>query len=173
MIEPLLILAFSVIILAKSSDIAVESSINLARFFRISEMAIGFIFLSVATSMPELVVSVIAALENQVGISVGNVLGSNIANICLVLGVSLLIGTIKVKKKEMRELVKILLITSILPLIMLLDYMRDFMGVILLLIFLAYIYFILKREVRSTTPRQSNRRKPSRARWFFHSAYCL
>ncbi|MBI1382318.1 MAG: calcium/sodium antiporter [Planctomycetaceae bacterium] len=79
------------LLLAKGADWLVGGSSRLARRLGISTLAIGLTVVAWGTSAPEVVVSVLAALEGQAAISLGNVLGSNIANIGLVLGASALV----------------------------------------------------------------------------------
>lgn len=79
------------VLLAKGADWLVGGSAGLARRLGISSLAIGLTVVAWGTSAPELVVSVLAALEGQAAISLGNVLGSNIANIGLVLGACALV----------------------------------------------------------------------------------
>lgn len=148
MLETLLLLIVSLAILAFSAEIAIANSINLARFLRISEFAIGFLLVSVATSLPELLVSVFAGASGETGIALGNVFGSNIANLCFVIGVSVLFGAeIVVKRKELRSLLKILFITSLIPLVMLIAPKISFYGIMLIFFFLVYAYYVLKTDV--------------------------
>ncbi len=146
MIDTILILLLSLAILGKSAQVVIDNSITLARFFRISELAVGFILLSVATSLPELAVSIVASLEKQGGIVIGNILGSNIANIGIVLGVSVFLSTISFTKRESSDLIKILSLTLIIPFIVFF-YIGSFIGIVLLLIFIIYAYFILRQKI--------------------------
>lgn len=79
------------ILLLAGGESLVRGSVTVARKFGISELMIGLTLVGFGTSMPELVTSVNAALADAPGISVGNVVGSNIANILLILGVAVLI----------------------------------------------------------------------------------
>ncbi len=94
-----LILIAGLIVLVFSGDWLVRGGVSLAKRFQISPMVIGITIISLGTSAPELVVSINAALSGHPDISIGNVIGSNIANIALVLGVTALIIKIPVKKK--------------------------------------------------------------------------
>jgi cation:H+ antiporter len=76
------------IILLVSGDLIVRSGVSLARHLRISTLVVGVTVVSFGTSLPELLVSVGAAFKGHPDIAVGNVVGSNIFNILLVLGVS-------------------------------------------------------------------------------------
>ncbi len=148
MIEVVVFLVAALLVLAKSAQVVIDNALVLARFFRISEMAVGFVLVSVSTSIPEFVVGIIAALEGQVGIIVGNVFGSNIADILLVLAIAVMAtGSISVKRKQIRSLTKVLFITSVLPLIMLLNFYSSLYGIILLLVFVAYVYYVIRERI--------------------------
>ncbi|NYZ75085.1 sodium:calcium antiporter [Candidatus Micrarchaeota archaeon] len=147
MIETLLLLLFALAVLLKASDLVVENSIVLARFFKLSDLAVGFLLVSVATSIPELVVSVFAATKGDVGLAVGNVLGSNLANIGLVLGVSTFFGVLAVQRKETYSLARILLLVSVIPLALLLHIPSALTGFVLLAVFVAFAYYVLKKRM--------------------------
>ncbi len=100
------------------SERTIKYVLVLSRAFGLSEMAAGFILLSVTTSLPELSVSTIAALANEGGLSVGNVLGSNIANLTIIVGLAVLLSktAILVKGQYQKELVQFLFLSSIIPL---------------------------------------------------------
>lgn len=146
-VESLAILAVSLFILAKASEKAIDHATNLARFFKVSETTIGFLLLSVATSLPELVVSTMASLEGKTGLSIGNVLGSNIANICLILGVMAWLGHVVINRKESSILVKILFVTSIIPIILVWLHADYLAGLALLTIFLGFAWLVLKNKI--------------------------
>ncbi|MBX2805944.1 MAG: calcium/sodium antiporter [Hyphomicrobiales bacterium] len=80
----------------------VDSSIELARFYNISETFIGLTVVAIGTSLPELVTTIIAALRKQTAIGVGNILGSNIQNIFGILGVTAIIQPIEIPEQIMR-----------------------------------------------------------------------
>jgi cation:H+ antiporter len=85
-------------LLVVGGEFLVRSSVALSFKFNISKMVIGLTVVSFATSMPELLVSLQAALEGFSDISLGNVIGSNIANIGLVLGITAIIGDLAIDK---------------------------------------------------------------------------
>jgi cation:H+ antiporter len=148
MIETFLLLALSLAILAFSSELTISNSLVLARFFHISEFAVGFLLISVATSLPEIMVSFFASSGGEAGLALGNVFGSNIANICLVVGIStLLVGELVVRRKEVRSLAKILSLTSLIPLVLLIAPGFSFYGILLLAVFLIYVYHILREDI--------------------------
>jgi cation:H+ antiporter len=145
----LALLILALIVLAKSSQYVVSSALDLARFFRLSELAVGFLLLAVATSLPEFAVGVIAGLANEPGISVGNVFGSNLADIGLILGFAILFaGKLVVDTRESHNLIRILFVTSAVPLLMLVGGdVRFLAGVVLLAMFAGFAYFVLKERV--------------------------
>jgi cation:H+ antiporter len=92
------IIAIGFFILIKGSDFLVEGAASVAKIFNISESAVGLTIVAFGTSMPELFVSVLAGIEGNTDIAVGNVLGSNIANILLILGLSAVVCPLHVSK---------------------------------------------------------------------------
>lgn len=91
-------LIFGFIIIIKGADFLVDGSSSLARLLKISDLAIGLTVVAFGTSTPELFVNVIASLKGNTDIAIANVLGSNIANILLILGVSSIIRPLSVTK---------------------------------------------------------------------------
>ena len=92
----LLILGF--IILIKGANWLVDGATSLARTFKVSSLAIGLTVVAFGTSMPELFVNIFASVQGNVEIAIGNILGSNIFNILLILGISSLIYPLAVTK---------------------------------------------------------------------------
>lgn len=90
----LMLLGF--VLLVVGGDFLVRASVALSLKFNISKMVIGLTVVSFATSLPELLVSLNAALSGSPSIAINNVVGSNVANIGLVLGITALIGAIRV-----------------------------------------------------------------------------
>ena len=86
------------VLLVVGGDFLVRASVALSLKFNISKMVIGLTVVSFATSLPELLVSLNAALNGSPSIAINNVVGSNVANIGLVLGITALIGAIYVDK---------------------------------------------------------------------------
>lgn len=88
----IVIFVVSIAVLIKSSDYFIISAEKIGAFFGLPTFVIGVIIVAVGTSLPELVSSLVAVAEGSSEIVVGNVLGSNVANICLVLGIAALVG---------------------------------------------------------------------------------
>ena len=109
---PLGALIIGMIGLVWGADRFVSGSSSIARAFGVSSLVIGLTIVSVGTSAPEIIVSINAALRGSTELAVGNALGSNLANMGLVLGATLLIASIPVKKDLLREEGLILLIVT-------------------------------------------------------------
>ncbi|MEM3771911.1 MAG: sodium:calcium antiporter [Candidatus Micrarchaeia archaeon] len=166
-----MILGVCFLILGKSSEIAISYAVKLADITGFGKTTIGFMVVAFATSLPELLIAIFAVLGGgAVGISVGNVLGANITNICLVLGLCILISNWRrledpclapiVAKEESGSLYFGLFMASLIPLVLL--YLREagrYVGVILLTIFVLNTYQLSKekrmmiKEEGSTTER--------------------
>jgi cation:H+ antiporter len=91
----LFIIGFYVLI--KGADILVVGSAAVARKFKVSDLVIGLTIVSMGTSMPELIVNILASVSGSSGIAIGNIIGSNISNILLILGVSSIIYPLSIK----------------------------------------------------------------------------
>ncbi len=91
MLYDIFLILVGFLLLVKGGDYLVESSASLARRAKLSKMVIGLTVVGFGTSMPELLVSMQASLVGNSGIAIGNVVGSNIANVALILGASAII----------------------------------------------------------------------------------
>ncbi len=98
----LVILIASIALLIKSSDYFVKAASSLARRLGVSEFIIGLTFVAVGTSLPELASSITASFLGQDKIIIGNVVGSNIANISLILGITAIIAAISTRKTNVK-----------------------------------------------------------------------
>ena len=115
MLFNILLLIVEFIILIKGADVFVESSSSLASHFKLSKMLIGLTIVSFVTSAPEFAVSIKSLLNGSGDIVLGNVIGSNIINILLILGICSIIHPLNVKNATVKkELPITLLITTLL-----------------------------------------------------------
>jgi len=94
-------IALGLVLLVAGGDLLVRGSVGLAKRFGLSELLIGLVLVGFGTSTPELMTSALAALNGSPGIAVGNVAGSNIANILLILGLTALISPLLVDPKAL------------------------------------------------------------------------
>jgi len=99
LIIQILILIIGLALLYVGSSLLVEGSASTATMFAVRPVIIGLTIVSLATSAPELLVSLVAAFKGSGGISLGNILGSNVINIALVLGISAVIRPVVIKKQ--------------------------------------------------------------------------
>ncbi|WP_455283578.1 sodium:calcium antiporter [[Eubacterium] cellulosolvens] len=146
-----LVLLGSLLVLVKSSDLVSNAAAKIARISGLGEMAVGFLLLSVITSLPELSVSIFAVESGDVGISVGALFGSNIANLGLVLGLTALLApsALKITQDSFRTLTLMLLVSSAVPVLALIATgMGTLAGLLLLLIFAAFCIYSIKSNVR-------------------------
>lgn len=94
----LIIFAIGFLLLIQGADFLVDGAISIAKRLKISNLVIGLTVVSIGTSLPELIVNVTASLNGSNGIAIGNVIGSNIANILLIIGITSIFYPLKVKK---------------------------------------------------------------------------
>ncbi|MGW8315197.1 MAG: calcium/sodium antiporter [Bacteroidales bacterium] len=132
--------------LALGADLLVKNAAVIARDLGISTRVISITMVAVGTSIPELATSVIAALKKETEISVGNIIGSNIMNIILVLGVTGIIHPVRVDPEIGRFDIPWMLGTSLLLLLVMLPSIRSrisrWEGILMILLYLLYIYLI-------------------------------
>ena len=154
----LLIVGF--IFLVKGADFFVASSSSIARRFRVSPLVIGLTLVAFGTSLPELAVSFVASLTVAPGatadIAMGNVIGSNIVNITLILGLTALAKPIKVSSTMNRKEFPYLIFTSVLILVLSLFFQSDtrivwWESLILMISFIGYVYLMIKTGKDSST----------------------
>ena len=145
------LLAISLLLIVVISDRIIRYVLVISKALGLSEMAAGFIILSIITSLPELSVSIVASLEGEGGLSVGNVLGSNVANLTIILGLSILIArkAITLKGQSNKELVQFLFLSSIIPLfIVQRGSLGPVLGIVLLILF-AYFGITISRKTET------------------------
>ncbi len=143
---PYLLLLAGLALIVGGADILVDGSSSIARRAGISEFVIGLTIVGFGTSCPELVVSLNGAIKGLADISVGNVVGSNIFNTLLILGVTALIAPIPITESNRRTDIPVCLFVTLLLLFFGL-YNADISrleGIIFLCVFTAYIYFCFK-----------------------------
>lgn len=154
----IVIILISLIILDLASRLAITNALKVSDITQLGKTAVGFSLLAFSTSLPELTVAFTAAFSGEGPISVGNVLGSNIVNICLVVGLASLIISLrrprvvdvipKFAKEELGSLHFGLFVSSVIPLSLV--YLAEaswFVGLILISIFVFYTYKLSKIRI--------------------------
>lgn len=147
-------LIIGLIALIVGGELLVKGAISLAVRMKVSMVVIGLTVVSFATSAPELIVSVYAALNGHPDIALGNVIGSNIANISLVLGVTALIFPLKFDKRLYRFDVPVMLMASLLFGFFLysnsgIGFWEGFSFVVFLIILITYLISKSRNEERA------------------------
>lgn len=138
------------IILVWSADRFVLGAAATARFMGISPLVIGLTIVSLGTSAPEMFVSAMAAFNGSGGLAVGNAIGSNIANIALVLGVTALVAAIPIQKKLVKKEIPLLLLVTIIAGLVLIDLVLDVWDAVILMIALVAAIYLLFQQTSSS-----------------------
>jgi len=163
----ILVIAVSFIVLNYASNLALKNALKVSTITQLAKTAVGFSLIAFSTSLPELTVALIAVLSGGAPISVGNVLGSNIVNVCLVIGLASILlylrgwrraasgKEVKLKdedncipsfaKSELSSIYFGLFISSVIPMILIYVSAATWVvGLILLFVFVGYMYRLTK-----------------------------
>ena len=150
LILEILFFVLGLILLVSGSDFFVKRSAAIAEKLGISEFMIGLTLVAVGTSLPELASSIFASFKQESGLIIGNAVGSNIANIALIVGVAAAICAIKTEEKMLIRDGYIMLFSTLLFGLMIIDGSVSWWNaLILLILYLAYIVFLF--ETRKKT----------------------
>lgn len=145
-LKDILLIVLGVIGLKIGGDLAVDNAVNIANYFGVSEKIIGLTILAVGTSLPELVTSVTAAIKGNSDIAIGNIIGSNIFNMLLIIGVAAFINPISYNfsyNMDLMVLVVATLILALFPVIPPKNEMSRANGIIYFLMYVGYIGYLL------------------------------
>ena len=145
MIAALFAILAGFIVLTWSADRFVEGSAATAKNWGISPMLIGLTVVSIGTSAPEILVSLMSALQGHTGLAVGNALGSNVANMGLVLGATALIAPLPVKAALAKREIPWLIVVTIIAGICLGNYYLGLLDSLVLLIMLVITLYLMIR----------------------------
>lgn len=148
-----LVLGLSTLIVG--GEFLVNGAVGIAKKFHISTLVIGMTVISFGTSAPELIVSIKAALSGVPEIAIGNVIGSNIANIALVLGITVIIFPIVIDKNSKIIDWPMMMFSSVLFYVFFLFFGEGYIierweGIVLFLMLLAFIYFLISNSRKKT-----------------------
>ena len=145
--KSLFLFFLGMIILYYSSEIIINNAIIISNNYNISKLFVGLVILALGTSLPELFVSIVSSIKGNNSVAIGNIVGSNIANIGLVFGFSLLLQPIIFKSNSKDSIfnLSILMISSVLIIFFLRDnYLIRSEGLFLLFICLLYFFILTK-----------------------------
>jgi cation:H+ antiporter len=152
----LLILGFALLI--KGADYFVDGASKIAALLRVPPLLVGLTIVAFGTSSPEATVSIIAALEGSSDVSLGNVIGSNIFNITLVVGITAMINPLSVETTTIRKEIPFTMLASVALAVLANDIALQAAGtnlinrsdgIILLLFFIIFLYYIIEVAVNN------------------------
>ena len=143
--------------LIKGADVLVDGASSIAKRFGLSTFFIGLTIVAFGTSAPELVVSVLASVQGSAGIALGNIVGSNISNTLLILGISAIVAPLLVKRDTIRKEIPFSILAAVALLVLVNDKVIDnsninilsrIDGLVLILFFIIFIVYTfgLSRE---------------------------
>ena len=145
-----LLLIVGFVMLVKGADWFVEGAAGIAKKLGIPQLVIGLTIVAMGTSMPEAAVSITSALSGSAGISIGNVVGSNILNILIILGITAVLTNVRIQKTTFRYEIPFMIgITIILMAFGItgnqITFLEGILFWLLFLIFLGYLFVISKK----------------------------
>ena len=153
-----LILMVSLAGIVFGADWLVDGAVSIARKYKVSDFVIGAAIVGIGTSMPELVVSFIGALEGNSDIAIGNIVGSNIFNILGILGITAIFLPIAISKDNMRFEIPACIFVSVLLTLMAMNFFNGtpavigkIDGLILLILFGLYMWYSFHRDRKKQT----------------------
>ncbi|MCC5792884.1 MAG: calcium/sodium antiporter [Legionellaceae bacterium] len=151
MIVQLLILTVSFIVLLWAAQRLVLGASGLACYYKLSPLLIGFTLVALGTSAPEIMVAIQASLAGMPDLALGNAIGSNIANIGLVLGISTVIRPIRINSSLLRREYPLLFIVMLFTFLLIIDgYLGVIDGVLLLLACLGVMIYLVYHSRRDS-----------------------
>lgn len=168
MYREILFLVLGLFMLSKGADYFVEASARLAKRLGVSDFIIGLTFVAIGTSLPELASSLTAAVSGYPLLVTGNIIGSNIANIALIMGLAVAIKTIYIKRKRYERDSYILLLSVILFFFFVQDgVVSKLEGIAFVALFVIYTLFLF----RSHAPKAKDYRFSNFLNYIFDFGY--
>ena len=144
MVLALIFLVVGIVILTFAADHFVEGAVSVADVFNISPVVVGALVIGFGTSLPEMLVSGVAAVQGDADLGVGNVLGSNVANMTLVLGIAALIAVISIDTLTSRRELPLCVGSVLLFAVFVQDGFRRWEGVVLAVALVATLLWLLR-----------------------------
>lgn len=151
MIVAILLLVVGFLALVKGADWFVDGAATLASKFGIPQLVVGLTIVAMGTSLPEAAVSITSGIKGNAGITIGNIVGSNILNILIILGITAVITNVRIQMSTLRYEIPFMLLITVGLLFM---GMGDgqivaFEGIILWLFFIIYLIYLFKLTKKS------------------------
>ena len=160
-----IILIIGFVLLIKGADYFVEGASNIAVKLSVSPLLVGLTIVAFGTSSPEATVSILAALEDNAGMVLGNIIGSNIFNITMVLGVTAMIAPLTVKSETIRKEIPFSLLAGVVLLVLMADVALEGAaenlvsrgdGLIILLFFGVFLYYVFEMAMKNRAQSDDN-----------------
>jgi len=147
-------LIVGVFLIPLASRVAVANLVAISEKRRLRQSVLGFLVVAFSTSLPELLVAINAIIIGNMAVSLGDILGSNITNVSLIIGLSLIVGTLKnphravaLEPRAIREFITgLMLLSTTLLTLLYIQYIGRIIGIVLLGIFLTYSYILIRRR---------------------------
>lgn len=159
-----IILIISLVGIVFGADFLVAGAVSIARKYKVSDFVIGAAIVGVGTSMPELVVSFIGALQGNADVAIGNVVGSNIFNVLGILGLTAVFFPVAVDKANMKFEIPLCIIASVLLTVLALNFFNGtnacigrIDGLVLLCMFVFFMWYSFYRDRKSPSASQEER----------------
>lgn len=147
MLIDLTILLSGLIGLVYGANLLVNGSISIAQYYKLPALWVGTVLVGFATTLPEIFVSIIAVLQGHPHISLGNALGSYVANIGMVLGITAIVQPLSINKKLLRREMPLLTIALIILFVLITDFhLSKQDGIILILALITFFWLISKNS---------------------------
>lgn len=172
----LLLMVIGLFLLIKGSDIFVDAGTNIGKLFKLSEIIIGLTIVCAGTSLPELLLSITASFNKNSDFLIGNIIGTNLFNMCIILGIICLLNPLKLLRQTIRKDMNMSLLSSIILFVLLIDTFGTNLteniisrtdGIILLLFFAIFMYYTLYEfgeYLRDTREKRYKEQKEKKAK---------
>lgn len=157
-----LILLISLVGIVFGADFLVAGAVSVARKYKVSDFVIGAAIVGVGTSMPELVVSFLGALNGNADVAIGNVVGSNIFNVLGILGLTAIFFPVVIDRKNMKFEIPLCIAVSVVLMVLALNFFNGKQatisrvdGIVLLLLFAYFMWYSFARDRKQATAEQT------------------
>ena len=155
-----LLLIFGIVVVLKSADWLTNGAVGLATKLGISQIVIGLTIVAIGTSMPEFFVSIVSAIKGTPDLAVGNIVGSNIFNVLLIVGVAATVAPIAIQRATVRRDIPIAIVASIMLTFMMLDdNISRIYALILFAAFIAFIWITLRNSKNDANEKDASTEK--------------
>ncbi len=180
MLLQIVLLIIGFVVLIKGADIFVDGASGVAKYFKVSKMLIGLTIVAFGTSAPEFAVSIKSMIVRSGDIVLGNVIGSNILNILLILGIASLVHPLNVKNNTVKKELPITLLITLLFSVLLLDNVFDKNsinmftrsdGIVVLLFFSVFIYYLISMARNKVSDDDDNEKSMPIAKALLFTAF--